>query len=163
MPLEPFGESLTIYGVLFFRAAARGPSLLNVQYLTKGGMAPMSPRLLLHLEAAAVLTASLFAYRTYHGSWLLFAVLFLAPDISMIGYLLNARVGATSYNAIHTYVGPFLLAGYALWMARPTALLVALIWVAHIGFDRMLGFGLKYPSRFKDTHLSPQRHAELIP
>jgi hypothetical protein len=123
----------------------------------------VSPRLLLHLEAATVLIASLFAYRNSHGSWLLFAVLFLAPDGSMIGYLLNSRVGATTYNTIHTYVGPFLLAGYALWIAQPTALLVALIWVAHIGFDRMLGYGLKYPARFKDTHLNPERHAELIP
>jgi hypothetical protein len=120
---------------------------------------PMSPRLLLHLEGAAVLAASIFAYRHHHGGWILFAALFLVPDVSMIGYLRNARVGAATYNAIHTYLGAFLLAGYALWISRPTALLVALIWIAHIGFDRMLGYGLKYPARFKDTHLSPERHA----
>src|SRR5271165_262810 len=99
----------------------------------------MSPRLLLHLEGAAVLAASVFAYRHHHGSWILFAALFLLPDVSMIGYLRNAQVGAATYNAIHTYLGPFLLAACALWMAQPTALLVALIWIAHIGFDRMLG------------------------
>src|SRR5271163_1765344 len=121
-------------------------------------MTLMSPRLLLHLEGAAILAASVFAYQHRHGSWILFAALFLAPDVSMIGYLRNAGVGAATYNAIHTYVGPFLLAGFALWMAWPTALLVALIWTAHIGFDRMLGFGLKYPTRFRDTHLSPERH-----
>ena len=83
----------------------------------------MSPRLLLHLEGAAILAASVFAYQHRHGSWILFAALFLAPDVSMIGYLRNAGVGAATYNAIHTYVGPFLLAGFALWMAWPTALL----------------------------------------
>jgi len=119
----------------------------------------MSPRLFLHFEGAAVLAASVFAYKHYHGGWILFAALFLAPDLSMIGYLRNARLGAATYNTIHTYVGPFLLAGYSLWMAWPTALLVALIWIAHIGLDRMLGFGLKYPTRFRDTHLSPERHA----
>src|SRR5271168_4130619 len=105
----------------------------------------MHPRLLLHLEGAAVLIASLFAYHWSHGSWLYFAVLFLAPDIAMIGYLANVRVGATAYNAFHTYISPLALAGYSLATNRLAILSIALIWIAHIGFDRMLGFGLKYP------------------
>lgn len=76
----------------------------------------------------------------------------------MIGYAVGARVGAITYNAIHTYVGPLVLAVYSLGTSHQTPLLFALIWTAHIGLDRMLGFGLKYASRFKDTHLDPERH-----
>jgi Domain of unknown function (DUF4260) len=71
----------------------------------------MNPRLLLHLEGAAVLAFSLFAYRWNHGGWIQFALIFLLPDLSMIGYVHNARLGAMTYYAIHTYVGLFLLAG----------------------------------------------------
>ena len=72
----------------------------------------MTPRPLLHLEGAAVLAVSLWAYHLTHGSWVLFAVLFLAPDLSMVGYLAGARVGSITYNVVHTYVGPLALAGY---------------------------------------------------
>jgi hypothetical protein len=65
------------------------------------------------------------------------------PDLSMAGYLAGVRL--VTYNAIHTYLGPFVLAGYSIVADRQTLLLLALIWIAHIGFDRMLGFGLKYP------------------
>jgi len=119
----------------------------------------MNPRLVLHLEGAAVLALTVFAYHWDHGSWVWFAVLFLAPDASMIGYLANPRLGAITYNAAHTYVGPLLLAGYAAGTGQRTALLISLIWIGHIGLDRMLGFGLKYATGFKDTHLSPTRHA----
>jgi hypothetical protein len=119
---------------------------------------PMNPKPLLHLEGGAVFIASLFAYQWNHGSWLLFALLFLTPDVSMIGYGINARVGAITYNASHTYIGPLALGGYYLLTGKHLPLLLALGWIGHIGFDRMLGFGLKYPSRFKDTHLDPERH-----
>lgn len=118
----------------------------------------MNPRLLLHFEAAAVVVAALFAYHWNHFSWLMFALLFLTPDISMLGYFANPRVGAITYNAVHTYVGPLVLGGYALFTGKHLPLLLALIWAAHIGFDRCLGFGLKYSSLFKDTHLDPERH-----
>lgn len=114
----------------------------------------MNPRPILQLEGGIVFGLSLLAYNWEHGSWLLFVLLFLVPDLSMIGYAMNPRIGAAAYNAIHTYVGPLLLAGYSLATNHHTALLLALIWVAHIGFDRMLGFGLKYSTAFKHTHLS---------
>jgi hypothetical protein len=98
-------------------------------------------------------------YRCNDGGWIEFVLLFLEPDLSMIGYGANARVGAAMYNVVHTYVGPLALAGYSVWAGRNSALLVSLIWMAHIGLDRMLGFGLKYPTRFKDTHLNADRHA----
>jgi hypothetical protein len=119
----------------------------------------MTPRPLLHLEGAAVFALSLLAFHWGRSSWLQFALLFLAPDLAMFGYLANARVGAICYNAVHTYVVPLALAGYALATGHGAILAVALIWIAHIGLDRMLGFGLKYPTRFKDTHLNPDRHA----
>jgi hypothetical protein len=114
----------------------------------------MSPRPLLHLEGGAVLAASVFAYHRLNGSLLLFAILFLAPDLSMAGYFGGVRLGAIMYNAIHTYLGPFVLAVYSTLTGHPALLPIALIWIAHIGFDRLLGFGLKYPTNFKDTHLS---------
>lgn len=120
----------------------------------------MNPRPLLHLEGAAVLALSLFSYHWSHGSWLLFVLLFLVPDLSMIGYVANARVGAITYNAIHSYLGPLVLAGYSFGSNHAAILSISLIWIAHIGFDRMLGFGLKYPTRFKDTHLNPDRHTK---
>jgi hypothetical protein len=118
----------------------------------------MTPRPLLHLEGAAVLALSLLAYYGTHGSWVLFAVLFLAPDLSMAGYLAGARVGSITYNAVHTYVGPLALAGFGWGTGHGAVLGLALIWTAHIGMDRMQGYGLKYPTRFKDTHLGGEHH-----
>ena len=122
----------------------------------------MNPRPLLHLEGAAVLAVSVFAYHSDHGSWGLFALLFLMPDVFMVGYLANAQIGAAVYNAVHTYLGPLLLGAYSVSTDHRTPLLLALIWLAHIGLDRMLGFGLKYPTEFKDTHLRARRHAYIL-
>jgi hypothetical protein len=113
----------------------------------------MNPRPLLHLEGAAVLIVSLFSYHWRQGSWLPFALL---------GYDANVRVGAITYNAIHTYVGPLVLAGYSFGSNRPAIFSLSLRWIAHIGLDRMLGFGLKSPTRFNHTHLNPDRHTLSI-
>ncbi|MGB8324969.1 MAG: DUF4260 domain-containing protein, partial [Candidatus Acidiferrum sp.] len=85
--------------------------------------------------------------------WGFFLLLFLWPDLSMLGYLLSVRVGSTLYNLVHTYVFPLALVAIAMATQRPQLLPLALIWISHIGFDRALGFGLKYPTFFKDTHL----------
>lgn len=111
------------------------------------------PRLLLRLEGACVLAASLGLYHRYGSGWLLFALLFLAPDLSMLGYLMGPRVGARAYNAVHTYLLPFVLGGLSLLLNVVWLPGLALVWAAHIGFDRMLGYGLKYPTAFQDTHL----------
>ena len=118
----------------------------------------MNPRPLLHLEGAAVLVVSVLFYHWSHGSWLEFALLFLVPDLSTLGYAANARVGSSTYNAVHSYAGPLVLASFSFGANHPAILSLSLIWIAHIAFDRMLGFGLKYPTRFKDTHLNPDRH-----
>lgn len=112
-----------------------------------------SPRLILRLEGAALLAAALFGYWMTGASWWLFAVLFLVPDVSFTAYLANPRVGAAAYNAVHSTVGPILLGLYGLWFGPTLAIAVALIWLAHCGFDRLLGYGLKYPTAFQDTHL----------
>ncbi len=71
----------------------------------------------------------------------------------MLGYLAGARIGAAGYNLAHNYVPPLLLAAYGLGAGQPFALQLAAIWLAHIGMDRLLGYGLKYPTVFQDTHL----------
>jgi hypothetical protein len=118
-------------------------------------------RQLLRFEALLLLTAAVLAYAHLGLSWVLFAALFLAPDLSFAAYLFGARAGAVAYNAMHTTVGPIVLAlasqlplshdGVA---SSRMLLSIALVWFAHIGFDRTLGYGLKYATGFGDTHLS---------
>lgn len=110
-------------------------------------------RLLLRLEALCVLLGALLVYRWLGGTWATFAWLFLLPDLSMLGFLAGPRVGAVAYNAAHSYLGPALLAGAGLLLAAPLCGTLAAIWVAHIGLDRALGYGLKYGTAFADTHL----------
>jgi hypothetical protein len=85
--------------------------------------------------------------------WGRFALLFLAPDLSMLAYLAGPRRGAVAYNSVHSYVGPVVLGLAGFLSPGTTATALALIWAVHIGFDRLLGYGLKYPSAFGHTHL----------
>ena len=114
---------------------------------------PGGVRLILHAEGAALLAAATAGYGWAGADWGIFALLFLAPDVFMLGYLRGPRIGAAVYNIGHTTVlpGALLLGGLA--AAMPLATAVALIWLAHIGFDRMLGYGLKRATGFRDTHL----------
>lgn len=107
----------------------------------------MKPGILLRLEAGGVLAGCLIIYGVMHGNWIVFAILFLAPDLAMVAYKAGLHAGATAYNAVHTYIAPLVL------LIFPAMRPYALIWAAHIAFDRLLGFGLKYPTSFKDTHL----------
>jgi hypothetical protein len=111
------------------------------------------PKLLLRAEGATVFIISLLAYRALHGSWVWFTVLFLTPDIGMLGYLIDTKVGAFCYNAVHTYLVPLAVGAICYGLGQVTALPWLVIWIAHIGFDRMADYGLKYPTVFKDTHL----------
>ena len=113
------------------------------------------PPALLRLEGAAVLAVAAWAFSSTGASWWLFVGLLLAPDLSVVGFARGPRFGAAMYNVGHTYAAPALLALMApLWSF---ALPVALVWAAHIGMDRMLGYGLKLPTGFKDTHLGTLR------
>jgi hypothetical protein len=109
--------------------------------------------LILKSEALAFFVACLWAYSLVGASWTLFLLLLLVPDIFMIGYAKNSKLGALVYNAGHTYNIPFLLLGLFLLIHTPILLPLSIIWIAHISMDRMLGFGLKFDTDFKDTHL----------
>jgi uncharacterized protein DUF4260 len=117
----------------------------------------LRPAALLRVEGVALLVLSVLLYRVNGGGWLMFGVLLLAPDLSMLGYLSGPRVGAAIYNAFHTYAMPAVLGALGMVFASPLMVAVALIWSAHIGMDRTVGYGLKYPSSFKDTHLERVR------
>lgn len=110
-------------------------------------------RWLLRAEALAVLLGSMGAYSRWGGSWAQFALCFLLPDIALLGYLASARVGAIAYNLTHSYLGPLALLLWGVQAAQPLAISLGMIWLAHIGFDRMLGYGLKYSVGFSYTHL----------
>ena len=111
------------------------------------------PSLLLNMEGGAIFALSILFYQRSHGSWGLFVLTFLAPDLFMLGYLINERIGAAFYNLVHTVTAPGILFAAGTLASEPTTTALALIWAAHIGFDRLLGYGLKYPTKFKDTHL----------
>ncbi|HTQ30387.1 MAG TPA: DUF4260 domain-containing protein [Opitutaceae bacterium] len=112
------------------------------------------PKILLHAEGLAVFFVSCALYHRLGASWGLFALLFLAPDLFMLGYLGGPAIGARCYNAVHTYTVPMAIAAGA-WLAGHTLVVsLCVIWIAHIGLDRLCGYGLKYPTAFKDTHLS---------
>ena len=109
--------------------------------------------IILRLEGLAAAALSAVFYARTDASWWLFAALWLTPDLSMLGYLAGANWGARIYNAIHTYITPATLAVSALLLHTPALVPVALIWINHIGVDRLMGYGLKYPNGFKWTHL----------
>lgn len=111
-------------------------------------------KILLHLEGLAVFVLSLYFYGYNQFSWLLFFVLLLAPDIGMLGYLINNKIGARIYNFFHTYTIVIIVIFLGLLLENQAVLAIGLIWAAHIGMDRMIGYGLKYPTEFKDNHLN---------
>ena len=108
---------------------------------------------LLRLEWGVVFIAAVAGYALLGGSWTLFLLLILAPDLSMLGYLAGARVGAIAYNSFHVLIWPACLIATGLWAGSATATEIGLIWLAHVAMDRALGYGLKLPTGFKDTHL----------
>lgn len=107
----------------------------------------------LRAEGLAVLAAALALYFDSGFGWPLLLLLALAPDVSIAGYLAGPRIGAAAYDTAHTYVLPVAVGVAGLLAGSDLALQLALIWLAHIGADRFLGYGLKYPTGFKDTHL----------
>ena len=138
------------------------------------------PRLLLRVEGAALFASTVYAYSRLpsRSSWYTFAALLLLPDLGMVGYLVpssssssttgstggtsgpaattTTTVGAAIYNALHTETPPIMLLCVALARGGRDGTMAtgwALVWLAHIGMDRMFGFGLKYGTGFGDTHL----------
>lgn len=107
----------------------------------------------MRIEGAALLAAAVTFYAVSGASWWLFVILLLAPDLSMLAYAGGPRLGAYVYNVCHSTVGALALlaGGYVAGAALPVSL--GLIWLAHIGMDRALGYGLKEVTAFRDTHL----------
>ncbi len=110
-------------------------------------------RVVLRLEGLCVLVAASVAYSKFGLGWGTFALFFLTPDLSLLGYLAGPKVGAVSYNLAHSYSGAVVCLAAGLVFTASTILSVGLIWCAHIGFDRALGYGLKYSDGFSFTHL----------
>ena len=111
------------------------------------------PRTALHAEGLVVAVAAVTLYFHLGSPWWLLVVLALAPDLSMLGYLAGPMAGAIAYDLAHTYVAPVALGAIGVLADGELAVELALIWAAHIGVDRALGYGLKYPTGFHDTHL----------
>jgi hypothetical protein len=111
------------------------------------------PRIMLRLEGLALFLGMTLLYWVWDGSWWVYLALFLAPDLSFLAYLFGPRFGALIYNSAHSYMVPMALMTLGFVMTEPLVLSIAMIWLAHIGFDRALGYGLKYDSGFGFTHL----------
>ena len=111
------------------------------------------PRSLLHLEGVAVAVAALVIYFWAGHPWWLLLLLAFAPDLALVAYAAGPRLGAAAYDVVHTYALPVALGAAGVVADRDAVVAVALIWLSHIGVDRAIGYGLKYPSGFKDTHL----------
>lgn len=122
---------------------------------TPPGHPPKSVTLTLRIEGLAALAAAATAYWLVGGNWWLFAALLLAPDLSFFAYSAGQKAGARVYNLAHNYAVPAVLGAIGWFGAMPLAIDFALIWIAHIGMDRALGYGLKYPGYERQTHLGP--------
>lgn len=109
--------------------------------------------LLQRLEGVAALSVAIALYATVGASWWMFALLLFVPDVSMIGYWFGNQRGQMVYNIVHTYALPLFTALLGYSLGQPMVLSISLIWLAHIGMDRTLGYGLKEAQGFKFTHL----------
>lgn len=108
------------------------------------------------IEGAVVFLAGLGLFALAGGGFGWWALLlFFAPDVSFAGYLLGPRVGAFGYNLAHVYALGAVLYLAGLWFAAPALAAIGALWLAHSGFDRMLGYGLKTTRGFGFTHLGP--------
>lgn len=110
-------------------------------------------RIFLILESVVIFIGALLIYLFLSGNWIIFLVLLFAPDIFAIGYLKNSRIGSIIYNIGHIYVWSIILIVIGILIDLNLLILFSLIWIAHISMDRAMGYGLKYPSDFKDTHM----------
>jgi hypothetical protein len=118
-----------------------------------GGAAVGVPRRFLRLEGAALVVGALLAYAAVGRSWWLVPLTLLLPDATMVGYLGGTRLGSWFYNVGHSTLLPAALIGIGWWQDSTLAVALGLIWLGHVGLDRLLGYGLKYDDHFQHTHL----------
>jgi hypothetical protein len=126
---------------------------MNEPTTTDTGAATGGVKILLRLEGLTLFAGMTLLYAIWGGSWWIYFILFLAPDLSFLGYLADPKIGAIVYNAAHSYMMPVALMTMGFALAQPLVLSIAMIWMAHIGIDRALGYGLKYSAGFAFTHL----------
>jgi len=107
----------------------------------------------LRLEAIVTIGVGLALWGTTGGSWLVLGLLLLAPDLAMVGYAAGPRIGAFAYDLSHNLALPGAAVAVGLVAGAPWLVFVGALVVVHVGIDRLLGYGLKYPSGFRDTHL----------
>ena len=107
----------------------------------------------LRAEGMAALVGGLWGWLALGAPWPLFVVLLLVPDVSMVGYLKGTHAGAISYNIVHNWATGGLVLGLGAALAAPALVFAGIILIAHVGMDRLFGYGLKYPTSFQDTHL----------
>ena len=112
-----------------------------------------SVKAVLRVEGLSVLLLAVYLYHFFNYSWVIFGVFFLLPDISFAGYLLSKKIGAIAYNTAHSLIGACIILFLGISLSAELLNVAGLIWLAHIGFDRALGYGLKYSKGFGYTHL----------
>ena len=117
------------------------------------GMTTGAVRAWLRLEGLAAFVVGLALFGASGGNWLLLIPLLLLPDVSAIGFLASPRIGTFTYNLLHNWVPGIVTLGIGVWLASSAIVLAAAILIAHVGMDRAVGYGLKLPSSFHDTHL----------
>ncbi|UGV27153.1 DUF4260 family protein [Rhodopseudomonas boonkerdii] len=127
--------------------------MANVTIDENSGAATGGVRDLLRWEGVTLFVGMTLFYWISGAPWLHYALAFFVPDLAFLAYLAGPRIGAGVYNATHATIGPLLLVLFGLLTAEPLPGSLAMIWLAHIGFDRMLGYGLKYEAGFRFTHL----------
>ncbi|MDQ6673009.1 MAG: DUF4260 domain-containing protein [Chloroflexota bacterium] len=112
-----------------------------------------SPRRWLLLEGATLVVGSLLAYSATgsRGGWSYSR--WFVPDLFMLGYLGGTCLGAVSYNFAHSIPLPAVMVALSWWQGQPVAVALGLVWLAHIGADRLMGYGLKYDDNFQHPHL----------
>jgi hypothetical protein len=135
------------------RILTMGTGMTEIASADAAGAATGGVRTVLRLEGLALFIGMTLLYYVWDGDWWVYAALFFVPDISFAAYLSGPRFGAMIYNAVHSYLGPMTMMTTGFATASPLILSIAMIWLAHIGFDRALGYGLKYMTGFSFTHL----------
>ena len=111
------------------------------------------PKIWLRFEGFILLISTIFLFAEQHQKWWMYPALLLVPDIFMIGYLIDKKIGAFLYNLGHAYPSPALVIYLGWHFHHPFVIALGVIWLGHIGWDRFFGYGLKYDTGFKDTHL----------
>lgn len=114
---------------------------------------PDTVRPFLRLEGLAMFVVGLIAWERLGGDWLWLVPVLLLPDLSMIGYLAGPAVGSLTYNLVHNWALGLALLGAGLAWAMPVAALAGAVVIAHVGMDRLAGYGLKHTGSFQDTHM----------